>query len=156
MNIIQIREDRKQYLALLLLADEQESMIDRYLEYGDMFIMQDEHRKAIAVAVVAVEGHDTIELKSLAVLEEEQGKGYGRLMIEYVCEYYSQRFRVLLVGTGEVATTVGFYKHCGFSYSHRIKDFFTRNYDHLIYEDGVQLKDMVYLKRDISIQYPTP
>lgn len=45
MYIVQITEKKKQYLDLLLLADEQEEMIDRYLERGDMFVLQDEHKK---------------------------------------------------------------------------------------------------------------
>lgn len=145
MYIVQITEKKKQYLDLLLLADEQEEMIDRYLERGDMFVLQDEHKKAIAVAVVTVEGDNVVELKNLAVLKEEQGKGYGKRMIEYVCKFYSEKYRILFVGTGDVDVTVGFYKHCGFTYSHRVKNFFIENYDHPIYEDGVQLKDMVYL-----------
>lgn len=149
MYIVQITEKKKQYLDLLLLADEQEEMIDRYLERGDMFVLQDEHKKAIAVAVVTVEGDNVVELKNLAVLKEEQGKGYGKRMIEYVCKFYSEKYRMLFVGTGDVDVTVGFYKYCGFTYSHRVKNFFIENYDHPIYEDGVQLKDMVYLSRNI-------
>ena len=34
MRIIEVKEDKKQYLDLLLLADEQENMIDRYLDKG--------------------------------------------------------------------------------------------------------------------------
>ena len=36
INIYPVFHNKKQYLDLLLLADEQESMIDRYLERGDM------------------------------------------------------------------------------------------------------------------------
>ena len=36
MRIIEVKEDKKQYLDLLLLADEQENMIDRYLDKGKM------------------------------------------------------------------------------------------------------------------------
>ncbi len=52
----------------------------------------------------------------------------------------------MLVGTGDVPSTVGFYLHCGFTYSHRVENFFTDHYDHPIIEDGIRLKDMVYLK----------
>ena len=41
INIYPIFCNKKQYLDLLLLADEQESMIDRYLERGDMFVLVD-------------------------------------------------------------------------------------------------------------------
>ena len=38
-NIKEVKENKKQYLDLLLLADEQEDMIDRYLEKGTMYIL---------------------------------------------------------------------------------------------------------------------
>ena len=38
MRIIEVKEDKKQYLDLLLLADEQENMIDRYLDKGKMYV----------------------------------------------------------------------------------------------------------------------
>ena len=82
MRIEKVIENKKRHIDLLLLADEQEDMIDRYLERGEMYVMRDEHDEAIAVAVVTVEDDDTVELKNLAVAETEQGKGYGKLMIE--------------------------------------------------------------------------
>ena len=76
-KILLITEYKKRYLDLLLLADEQESMIDRYLERGEMFAMQDNTGEVIAIAVVTVEGKDSIELKNIAVVPQEQQKGYG-------------------------------------------------------------------------------
>ena len=135
---------------MLLLGDEQEDMIDRYLEQGDMFVMFNSDKQAMAVAVVAVKDSKTVELKNLAVAKTEQGKGFGRLMLTYISDFYAEKFETLLVGTGDVQKTVGFYEHCGFSFSHRVKDFFVQNYNHPIFEDGVKLKDMVYLKRRIA------
>ena len=37
----EVSENRKEYLDLLLLADEQENMIDRYLDRGWMYVMKD-------------------------------------------------------------------------------------------------------------------
>lgn len=147
MKIIQIKTNKKMFLPLLLLGDEQESMIDRYLKPGDMFVMFDEHKEPIAVAVVTIKDEKTIELKNLAVCETQQGKGFGRQMLNFLFRFYGKNYETLLVGTGDVQTTIGFYEHCGFAFSHRVKDFFLKNYDHPIIEDGVQLKDMVYLKR---------
>lgn len=45
--------------------------------------------------------------------------------------------------------TIPFYEKCGFVRSHSIKDFFTDNYDHPIYEAGIQLVDMIYLQKNI-------
>ena len=39
MRIREITQNKKQYLPLLLLADEQETMIDRYLDRGSMFVI---------------------------------------------------------------------------------------------------------------------
>ena len=92
MNIREIHENKKQFLSLLLLADEQEDMIDRYLERGTMYVLE---------------------------------------------------------GTGDSPLTVPFYEKCGFTRSHRTSNFFTDHYDHPIYEAGVQLVDMVYLRRNL-------
>ena len=43
MEITELRDNKKQYLELLLLADEQEDMIDRYLEKGKMYILTEEN-----------------------------------------------------------------------------------------------------------------
>ena len=49
MEIKLVTSDKKEFLELLLLADEQESMIDRYLERGDMFVLYDNGLKALCV-----------------------------------------------------------------------------------------------------------
>ena len=46
MKIREIKENKKQFLSLLLLADEQENMIDRYLERGTMYVLNDNGVKA--------------------------------------------------------------------------------------------------------------
>ena len=87
---------------------------------------------------------DKKEYLSLLLLGDEQG--YGRMMLEEIKRIYSGH--KLLVGTGETPSTLQFYNKCGFVYSHRITDFFTINYNHIIIEDGIILKDMIYLKSD--------
>lgn len=63
-------------MELLLLADEQESMIDRYLDRGDMWVLEDNGLKA--ACVVTDEGNGTLEIKNLAVVPEQQRHGYGK------------------------------------------------------------------------------
>ena len=64
--MIQIKTNKKQYLDLLLLADEQEAMIDCYLERGEMFVLED--RGIRALCVVTDEDNGVCELKNIAVL----------------------------------------------------------------------------------------
>lgn len=143
-----VTEGKKRYLPLLLLGDEQESMIDRYLEEGALYIWK-EGEETAGVCVVADQGNGVLELKNIAVDPRFQRRGIGRAMIEALAKRYRGRYRVLLAGTGEAPSTLGFYQHCGFTYSHRVKDFFLQ-YDHPIVEEGVQLKDMVYFQRTLE------
>jgi GNAT superfamily N-acetyltransferase len=147
MRIEKIANNKKQYLELLLLADEQEDMIDRYLESGDMFGLYDDDLKTVCV-VVSMD-NDTCELKNIATYKRYQGKGYAKTLIKFVSNYYKNDFETMLVGTGEIPVMLSFYENCGFSRSHSIKDFFTDNYDHPIFEDGIQLTDMVYLRKKL-------
>jgi GNAT superfamily N-acetyltransferase len=144
MVITEVKENKKQYIDLLLLADEQEDMIDRYLEAGTMYILEDGGVKS--ECVVTDEGDGVLEIKNLATAPDAQGKGYARKLIEFVAKTYAGKFSVLQVGTGDSPLTVPFYEKCGFVRSHSIPNFFTDNYDHPIFECGVQLVDMVYLR----------
>ena len=143
----QITENKKQYLDLLLLADEQESMLDRYLYKGEMFVLLDP--EVVAECVVCDLGDGVFEIKNIAVSPAHQGKGYGRKLLDLVADHYRPVCCSLLVGTGDSPLTVPFYKKCGFTEHHRVKDFFTDNYDHPIFEAGVQLVDMVYLEKGL-------
>ena len=144
MRLEKVTGAKKEYLDLLLLADEQEDMIDRYLERGEMFVLDDQGVKA--EGVVTKEADGVYELKNIAVYPEHQRKGYGKRLIELLFAQYPD-CRTLFVGTGDCPSTLSFYRRCGFTDSHRVKNFFTDNYDHPMYEDGIQLTDMVYLKR---------
>jgi GNAT superfamily N-acetyltransferase len=129
------------------LADEQEDMIDKYLPRGDLFALYDDDLKSVCV-VVPIDG-ETCELKNIATYEKYQGKGYGRALIQFISDFYRNDYKTMLVGTGETPAILSFYKNCGFELSHRVKNFFTDNYDHPMFEDGIQLVDMIYLKKDL-------
>ena len=123
-------------------------MIDRYLERGTMFVLDDEGVKG--ECVVTDEGNGVLEIKNIATAPEHHGKGYGKALIEYVAGRYKGQFSVLQVGTGDSPLTIPFYEKCGFVRHHRIKNFFVENYDHPIMECGVQLVDMIYLRRGLD------
>ena len=145
MEIIEITENKKKYLDVLLLADEQENMIDRYLDNGRMYVLNDNGVKS--ECVITDERNGVLEIKNIATVPEHQGKGYAKALIDFIVEKYSEQYAVLQVGTGDSPLTIPFYEKCGFVRSHIKPNFFTDNYDHPIYECGVQLVDMVYLQR---------
>ena len=147
MEIRKVETDKKRYLNLLLLADEQEDMVDCYLERGTMYVLEDGGVRA--ECVVTDEGDSVLELKNIAVAPAFQGRGYGKAMVDFLVRTYKTQYAVLQVGTGESPSTIPFYESCGFRRHHLVKNFFTDHYDHPICEGGVQLVDMVYLQREL-------
>ena len=147
MKIRKVEKDKKQYLDLLLLADEQEDMIDRYLERGTMYVLEDNGLKT--ECVVTDEGNGILELKNIAVEPAFQSKGYGKALIDFLIQTYKGHYAVLQVGTGDSPLTLPFYQACGFRESHRVPGFFLRYYDHPIYEGGRLLSDMIYLSMEL-------
>jgi GNAT superfamily N-acetyltransferase len=152
MQIKLIHENKKQFLDLLLLADESEEMIDKYLERGELFALYDDDELK-TVCVVTLEDSqscaDTYELKNIATYEQYNGKGYGTKLINYISEYYKNKHATMIVGTGDVPWILKFYEKNGFKITHRIKNFFTDNYNHPMFDGDVQLVDMVYLSKKL-------
>lgn len=146
MNIKHITHHKTDFLDLLLLADESETMIHRYLDRGEMYALYDPDLKS--VCVVTQEGEQLYEIKNLATYPAFQRQGYARKLIEYIETRYPAG-ATLQVGTGDSPLTRPFYERCGFGYSHRIPHFFTDNYPRPIVEGGVQLVDMIYFKKEI-------
>lgn len=72
MEIRKVEKDKKQHLELLLLADEQEDMIDRYLERGTMYVLEDDGIRA--ECVVTDEGDGVLELKTLPFNQTARAK----------------------------------------------------------------------------------
>lgn len=123
-------------------------MIWRYLDRGTLLALYDGGRLR-TVAVVTDEGGGVFELKNLATEPDSQRRGYGRAMVEHIIESCRGRGTRLLVGTGDSPLTIPFYERLGFQESRRVRNFFTDQYDHPIYEAGRQLVDMVYLAMEL-------
>ena len=117
-------------------------------DYRVITAMAGDREVVLACGGLHVLWEDLAEVRSVAVHPELQRRGIGRELINYAANLCreDESYTELLVGTGETPGNLTFYKKCGFEYSHRIKDFFKDNYDHVIIEDGTELRDMIYLK----------
>lgn len=158
MQIVAVAEGRERYRGLLLEADEQWDMVERYLYRGELFVLVADDsdvfdaQAARACMVVTDEGVmadglRVAEIKNLAVAAAWRRRGLGQAMLEFAARRFGATHDALQVGTGESPLTLPFYEACGFSRSHVVPRFFTEHYDHPIIEAGVQLVDMVYLRR---------
>lgn len=152
-------EDKKKNLDLLLLADPEEEAIDKYIDNCEVFEFY--HRDILIGQGAVMELSSTVyEIKNFAIYEKFHNCGYGKILINLLCEKYLESFKNkdIIVGTSEQG--VGFYKKCGFQFSHIVKNFFITNYKQPIFENGVQCKDMFYLKfKEVTMEnfaYYTP
>ena len=100
-----------------------------------------------SVCVVTRESDGVCELKKIATYEQWHGHGYGSLLLRHIFAYYQGKYHTMMVGTGDSPWILRFYEQNGFQISHRLKNFFTDHYDHPMFDNGIQLVDMIYLSK---------
>lgn len=149
MEIKEIGENKFEFIDLLLIGDEEESMINRYLEQSTLFVLYDKGKLVSLCAVIKAD-FDIIEIKNLATYPQYRNKGYASALLDFVYDKYKNECKALILGTGENEKTLRFYKKRGFTEFGRVRNFFTDNYTHPIFENGKQLIDMIYLKKSVS------
>ncbi|MDE5653413.1 MAG: GNAT family N-acetyltransferase [Muribaculaceae bacterium] len=145
LAIRMVEDEKRKFMDLLIIGDESVDMIERYLEPGSLHVGSIDN-KDVAVIVTVENDDGSVEIKNLAVDAAFRRRGIGRQMLEYVENLYPDK--KIILGTGETPSTLRFYRSCGYRYSHRIPNFFTDNYPNPIVEEGVTLRDMVYLSKD--------
>lgn len=146
MQIKEINTNKTDYMDILLIGDEDENMINKYINQSTIFALYVNSTLTSVCAVIMVD-NETVEIKNLATYPEYQNKGYATILINFVCNKFKTEFKYLILGTGENNKTLKFYNKRGFQKTHRVKNFFINNYTHPIFENGKQLIDMIYLKK---------
>ncbi len=149
MEIKEVNSNKKDFMEILLIGDEEVSMINKYLEQSTIFALYENDILTSICAVMEVDS-ETLEIKNLATYPEYQNKGYASKLLNFVFDRYKKDFKAVILGTGENEKTLNFYKKRGFIQTRRIKNFFTDNYSNPIFENGKQLVDMIYLKKIIK------
>ena len=143
------RENKEQYMKLLLEADPSEKLIRQYLVDGDFFVLTYKN-EVTCVAVVTEVDDDTCELKNIATEEKYRGKGYAKKMLKYLCDNYKQKYNKMLVGIAE--NNIPFYVKQGFDkYEKTIKNFFIDNYEKEIKNGELVCTDMIYYSKDLKM-----
>ena len=125
MRVIEVVENKKEYLELLLLADEQEDMIDRYINKGKMFVLDDNGIKC--ECVITDEGNGVLEIKNIATFPEFQGKGYATEMTKAVIAFGFEKINLhkVQICTKTInAPSKRVIEKCGFNYEGTLRDYF--------------------------------
>ena len=125
-------------------------MIDRYLQTGDMFLMEkDGQAVSVCVCLPLSEEPGILEIKNLAVHPSFQRKGIGRSMIAFIENGYRGEYSVLQVGTGDSPLTVPFTVPAVLESRIELKIFLQKTTITPFYEGGVKLTDMVCMRKSI-------
>ncbi len=140
---------------LLLQADETREGIDTYLFDSTVFVAKlAGEEEPVGVCCLLPLDDGTVELMNIAVDEPFRGRGIGGAMIEEAARIAAEKgYREMLVGTATedcAAAQIRFYERHGFRPSHLRENYFIEKYpDAPIYENGMQLRDMAVLKREL-------
>ena len=139
-------KDRMTYHKLLLAADEDEKMLNKYIDQGKMFVAKNS-QQVVAVAIVVQTNPDTVELKNISVDEKFQHQGIGSQFLKWIERQLVDDFQYFQVGTGDGdIQNISFYLKNGFRFF-TIRHNFFQQYDHAIVVNGIELVDMVVLKK---------
>lgn len=150
MKIARIKKYEQAHFQLLLLADPNRHLIEQYLKSSFGFEML-EGENLIGLIVLTPIDQFKIELKNLAIDPKYQHQGYAQKLIQFVTEYAAQRnYHEMVVGTGTTSfVQLYLYQKMNFRCFAVKTDFFIDNYSKPIFENGLQLRDMLLLHKNL-------
>ena len=97
MDIKHVVDGKQNYIPMLLIADQQVDMIEKYLDRGELYALYDPDLRA--ACVLTDEGEGVFELQNIAVEPEYQRRGYGRKLVNHLGDSSKGRAKLLMVGT---------------------------------------------------------
>lgn len=151
--------DRERYLPLFHLADDSVQQVAAYYQTGTLLAVDGDDGTPVGIVLVtepdgpAAAGR-VVELKAVAVAEPRQGRGIGRRMLAATLEHLGARgVDRVVVGTASSGPgQLAFYQKAGFRLDRIERDYFTpsRGYPPGIVEDGIPLRDMVWMDQELT------
>jgi ribosomal protein S18 acetylase RimI-like enzyme len=130
---------------LLLEADPSIERINQYLENSLCYVAVIQ-KEIVGACVLNTIGKNRIELFNIAVFPDKQKSGIGSQLLQFVLDSVREKnFESVELGTGTFGYQLTFYQRFGFRVDSILKDHFINNYDEPIFENEIQLKDMLRL-----------
>jgi GNAT superfamily N-acetyltransferase len=145
--------ERERWVPILELADEPVPL-HAYLDDGDLYGLTGADGAPRAAVLVIEAEPGVAELRAVAVAESVQGEGVGTLMVNAILFVLAQRgVRTAVVGTASSGVRqLAFYQRCGFRLRRVERDYFTeaKGYPPDLAENGIAIRDMVWMDRDLD------
>ncbi|MBT2288744.1 GNAT family N-acetyltransferase [Paenibacillus albidus] len=150
MEIRKLNEDEQPPVELLLLADPSRKLVEEYIQRGQCLVAEMDD-SIVGVYVLLRTRPETVELVNIAVDENHQGQGIGKQLVNHATQYAKQLgFKTIEIGTGNSSVgQLALYQKCGFRMTGIDRDFFIRHYSEAIFENGIQVVDMIRLSQDL-------
>jgi len=150
INIVESKEVDDELYSILLLADPSKEIVDDYIARGKVFTAIAEEN-VVGVYVLIHTRPETIEIVNIAVKEDCQSKGIGKILLkDAIIKSKSLGAKVLDIGTGNSSIyQLALYQKIGFRIVGVDKDFFVKHYEEDIYENDIRCIDMVRLSMDL-------
>ncbi|KPV59797.1 acetyltransferase [Paenibacillus sp. A3] len=150
MKIVKLASHEQPPMDLLLLADPSQKLVEEYIQRGQCYVAKAEEL-ILGVYVLLPTRPETVEIVNVAVDERHQGQGIGKKLVIHAIETARQiGYKTIEIGTGNSSIgQLALYQKCGFRMTSIDRDFFIRHYEEPIYENGMQVIDMVRLSQDL-------
>lgn len=152
MNIKLLKAGEQPPWNLLLLADPSKDLVSQYLNKGMCYVAESDDKDAVGVVVMVQTSEQTIEIMNLAVDKAHQDKGLGTNLLKHGIRTASEKgYQAIEIGTGNSSINqLALYQKVGFRITGIDQDFFIRNYEAPIFENGIQCRDMVRLSMPLK------
>lgn len=133
-------------ISLLLEADPSLEAIERYLSRSRCFVTLSDNQ-IVGVCVVLAQSSDRYEIMNIAVRSDRQRQGIGRMLLSSVLKHLKKiNASAVRVSTGTFGYQLAFYQRAGFRVKSVETDYFLKNYDEPIIENGIQHKDQLVME----------
>jgi aminoglycoside 6'-N-acetyltransferase I len=135
---------------LLLLADPSRTLVDGYLIHSQVYVAELD-AQVIGEYVLLPIGEKAVEVKNVAVAATLQGKGIGKLLLTHASlTAKAKGFKTITIGTANSSVSqIYLYQQQGFRITGVKTDYFLKNYDTPIYENGLQCRDQLILTKEL-------
>jgi ribosomal protein S18 acetylase RimI-like enzyme len=146
MKIRKLNQDETPPWDLLTLADPSRMNVESYVKNSAVYVGE-ESGELMGVYVLKETQKVVAEIMNIAVQEAFQNIGLGKKLLGHAIEEASKRgYARLEIGTGNSSIhQLKLYQQCGFRIVGVDFDYFIRNYDEPIFENGLVCRDMIRL-----------
>jgi ribosomal protein S18 acetylase RimI-like enzyme len=134
---------------LLLLSDPSEEVISEYINSSVNFVARYDDKIVGALLLLKTRPR-TMEIMNISVYEEYQNKGIGKQLIRAAIEYAKEnKTKKLEIGTGNPGVIqMMLYQKCGFRIIGVELDYFRKNHEEKIFENGIECRDMIRMEME--------